>query len=247
MNRIGIVVALPYELRTLTKRRIEIGSWKQLSDRLLIAVSGVGSAAAATAVQLLLTNGADALLSWGCAGALRSHLHAGSLVLPKEIMSADGTVCHSDLEWHHRIYQILSSDVKMLDTGMLIESRQLAATTDQKQNLANSSQAVAVDMETATLANLAQRKQIPFIAIRAIADPLRMSLPKAVEKSLDANGKVNNLLLLGHLVSHPREIGMLIRLGLQFRAAQNTLRHVAAVLDHEFTLPVERKKNWVSG
>lgn len=239
MNQIGIVVALPNELRTLTKRDIPIGSWERISDYLLVAVSGIGPDRATAAARMLLANGANVLLSWGCAAGLDKHLKAGNLVIPKQIMSSDGSRIQTDRGWHRRVCELLSEKVDVVNTGVLAESRYLAATIDEKMALGRKSKAVAADMESAALSDLANQMQVPFVAIRAIADPLNMPLPKAVSQSLDEKGNANILRLLQYLIVHPWEIGALIRLGIQFRAAQNTLSKVAVLLNHDLLLSAE--------
>ncbi len=247
MKQVGIVVALPGELRTLTKRKIPIGCWARISDQLLIAMSGAGSAHASAAAKLLLQHGANALLSWGCAAALQSRLRAGHLVLPEQIRSADGMLYQVDSVWHRQIYQAVTNKIERLDSGPMVESRLLVATAHEKQILANTSNAVAVDMESAALARLAEERDVPFMAVRAIADPIEMSLPEAVSRAMDHNGDVNISRLLSHLILHPGGIGALIRLGLQFRAAQTILCQVSDILEHNFCGVHNANKNWESG
>ena len=247
MKQIGIVVALPGELRTLTKCKIPIGKPERLSDQLLIAVSGAGPTQASTAAKLLHEHGANALLSWGCAAALQSRLRAGHLVLPEQIKSEDETVYQVDSAWHRQIYQAVSNKIERVDSGPMVESRLLVATAHEKQILANTSNAVAVDMESAALARFAEQMNVPFMAVRAIADPIEMSLPEAVSRAMDQNGDVNISRLLSHLLFHPGETGALIRLGIQFRAAQKILRQVAELLKHDFFGIHNANKNWVSG
>jgi len=246
VKQIGIVVALPGELRTLTKHQIQIGCWQRISDKVLIAVSGAGPSQASEAAKLLLAQGANALLSWGCAAALQSHLRAGYLVLPQQIKSVDGTVFKVDPDWHRHVSQHISTEIKVMGTGMLVESRQLVASVHAKQNLAITSNAVAVDMESAALARFAEQIGIPFMAVRAIADPLEMSLPKAVSFAINPSGDVNMSRLLSHLFLHPWEITDLIRLGLQFRAAQKTLHQVAILLRHGVFGMQGANNNWAS-
>ena len=246
MKQIGIVVALPGELRTLTKRKIPIGGSERLSDKLLIAVSGAGPTQASTAAKLLLEHGANALVSWGCAAALQSRLRAGHLVLPEQIKSTDNTVFHVDSAWHNQIFQAVSNKIERVDSGLIVESQLLVTTAHEKQSLANTSNAVAVDMESAAIARLAKQMDVPFMAVRAIADPIEMSLPKAVSCAMSHNGDVNIPRLLFRLLLHPGEIGALIRLGMQFRAAQKMLCQVANILEHDFLGLQNTNKTWLA-
>lgn len=230
MTRIGIVVALPGELRSLTRCRVKVGQWKRLSSFLLVAVSGSGQPQAAAAAKRLVENGAQVLFSWGCAGALHGKLRAGSLVLPKEIVGANGLRDRADQGWYLRLYNLLSKKFDSVETGALVESPRLVDTTHAKMALAADYQAVAVDMESATVAAVARQHCLPFVAIRAVVDPLEISLPGAVSCSLDDSGRVRHWRLLRQLLLHPWEIGLLIRLGFQFHAAKKTLTRASTVL-----------------
>ncbi|HZC87472.1 MAG TPA: hypothetical protein VE266_10795, partial [Steroidobacteraceae bacterium] len=92
MNGLGIVAALAAESRPLgpaTRHGVQLAT---LADGTLLILSGVGSAAAANGARRLLDAGARALLSWGLAGGLDPSLTAGTVVLPREVISPEGRV-----------------------------------------------------------------------------------------------------------------------------------------------------------
>jgi len=60
---LGIVVALPWELKSLTRQAIPAGTCTAIRDAILIAHSGVGSERAYAASVDLVSQGATALLS----------------------------------------------------------------------------------------------------------------------------------------------------------------------------------------
>jgi hypothetical protein len=60
----GILVALPEELRTLTKSRIQQGECVAMSENTLITLTGSGPTNAANGAQNLLSQGATQLISW---------------------------------------------------------------------------------------------------------------------------------------------------------------------------------------
>lgn len=237
MIQVGIVVALPEELQALTQYRIDSGQWKRLSDQLLVAVSGTGSTQAAIAANNLVDQGARALVSWGCAGALDGRLRPGHLVVPKKIVAANHDRYLSDLRWRQNISCALSMKFDAVNSGRLFQSSEIVSTTSEKNTLARIYQAVAVDMESAAVAKVAKKNNYPFVAIRAIADPLKLSLPRAVSYSLDESGNVCFARLFKYLFSHPWEILPLACLGYYFSRARKTLRQVAKILiQSEFSI-----------
>jgi len=60
-----------------------------------------------------------------------------------------------------------------------------------------------------------------------IADPVNMSLPLAINYSLNDQGDIMLGKLLLFLFLHPTELPGLIKLGLHFNAAKKTLKSVA--------------------
>jgi S-methylmethionine-dependent homocysteine/selenocysteine methylase len=72
---------------------------------------------------------------------------------------------------------------------------------------------------------------LPFLAIRAIVDPVNMDLPLAISYSLNDRGEVELGKLLLFLFLHPTELPGLIKLGLNFSTAKKTLKSIAKHLD----------------
>lgn len=230
---LGIVVALPEELATLTKQKLQRGQCLQLGDS-WIAYSGAGMTNAERAARLLLEKGVQRLISWGCAAGLAPELKPGDLVLAQTVCSDQQQIA-TDHAWAAQLKQGLTQ--LTIEQGPLYSSADMICHSGQKQQLQQQSQAAALDMESLAVATVAQQASIPFNVVRAIADPAAMSLPQAVQVSLNAEGEVELSKLLGHLLTHPWEIPGLIRLGLHFQAAQKTLNSVAKLLRQRQVLP----------
>jgi adenosylhomocysteine nucleosidase len=234
----GLVVALPQEIDTLTTRKVVKGHVVSLSKNLLLAYSGAGAENAETATKLLIQQGTNRLISWGCAAALSPNLQSGNLVLADGLISSDNEIISLDSVWYKQVktaLEKLSLENKtrfVLHTGDLLESKILVAKSSDKQQLYQQTRAIALDMESVSAAKVAQIHKLPFLAIRAIADPVSMDLPEAVNVALNAQGDVEILKLLKFLFTHPKELSGLITLGQQFSAAKRTLKTVASALEH---------------
>lgn len=226
----GFVVALPEELSTLTKKKIVKGACTFIADDKVIAYSGTGPENARLAAEQLVTEGAEQLISWGCAAALDAELKPGDLALAKQLIDADLTFLETDAIWLSFTQQTLQQHLSIVSGG-LAESKMLVASSSEKKQLQAKTGAIAVDMESIAVAKVAKQYQLPFLVIRAIADPVDMSLPKAISAALNEQGDIELGKLLLFLTAHPGELPGLIKLGLHFQTAKNTLKEVAKHLD----------------
>ena len=236
----GIVVALPVELSTLTANKLAKGSVAQLSDNILVIYSGAGRKNASSAAELLVTQGVNQLISWGCAAALDASLKSGDLVLANSCIDAE----QAGFDLNNQDWLVFAkgclekTPAVHFYTGLLAESKSIVASSQDKAQLAKATGAIALDMESTAIARVAQSHGLPFLSIRAIADPLNMALPKAVTHALNDQGDVVLSKLLAYLLWHPTELPGLIKLGLAFNAAKKTLRQVAKRLD-ALTMPLQ--------
>jgi adenosylhomocysteine nucleosidase len=218
---LGIVVSLSRELKSLTRQTIPVGDWRAITDNTLVTLSGIGAERAYAAAALLVSQGATALLSWGCAAALDDRVSPGCLILPERIIGANGEIHRVSTEWHRRLYQALESK-HPVRTEALVESDVVVKTSAEKRALAKRTQAAATDMESAAQARLAKDYGLPFIAIRAIIDTPSTDIPENVLEALDPEGNINLWKLLSSTV--PADWIKIVQLGIQFNAAQRTLK-----------------------
>ena len=226
----GIVVALPEELATLTSKKIDKGHCFFIADKLLVVYSGAGPVNAKAAAELLVVEGATRLISWGCAAALSSSLKPGDLVLADKLIDTGNIEMATHTNWHSYSKNLLAT-FAVVRTGCLAESKCIVSSSKEKKQLQSTTGAVALDMESIAIAKVARQYSLPFLSIRAIADPVNMDLPRAINYSLNDRGDIVFGKLLLFLVLHPAELPGLIKLGLHFNAARNTLKSIARHLD----------------
>ena len=86
--------------------------------------------------------------------------------------------------------------------------------------------AVAVDMESAGVAQVAALNKLPFVAVRAIVDTAGDTLPRAVVAA-GTEGRVRFARLILGIVRSPRELAPLMQLAKRYRAASRALGSVA--------------------
>lgn len=202
-----------------------VGEVLHLPEGRLVKLSGIGPKQARLAAEALVENGATILLSWGIAGGIHASLSAGSLILPQRVLSSDQSTFFTDAAWHERLRTRLSERLD-LHMGPLIQSPTVINTPAEKIALSKKSGAVAVDMESASVAQVAALARIPFMAIRAICDPLNITIPANARIAIDERGRLQPLWFLQDIARHPSEFIHLVRLVRGFRAAQTTLTTV---------------------
>ena len=218
-RRIGIVVALPAEARTLD------GLDNTTFD---VLVTGPGPARAASGAEELIARGAGALLSWGTSGALQADLRPGQLVLASSVRDEDGCRYASNEAWFRRM-ELAFASLRPARAGCMT-SAQPVGSVAAKHQLARASDCGAVDMEAAAVARAAAAHALPFLAIRSIVDPIDCELPRCVLASLDPSGEPRLAALLLTLLRRPWELGGLLRLALHFNSALRTLRRAALLM-----------------
>lgn len=225
----GIVIALPDEINSLTNIKINKGDCVFINENTVVCCSGAGPKNATTASQRLIDKRAERLISWGCAAALSSDLKPGDLLLPQQLQSESKQQFSIDSPWLKHVTEQLSNLKPCI--GLLAESSVIVAESSAKKDINLQSNAIALDMESIAIAQTALQHNIPAMIIRCIADPVEMSLPKAVSYALNDQGDVVLSKLLWYLLTHPIELPGLIKLGLHFSAAKNKLKLVAKQLD----------------
>jgi adenosylhomocysteine nucleosidase len=225
LNGVGVVVALEAEARTLgpaVRRRDGLSS---LSDGALLAVGGMGGALAAIAARSLVDAGAAALMSFGLAGGLDPRLSAGSVVCPSEVISRDGARFVTAEEWREQLRLVIAKE-RPVAVGKLLTSATAIEAVADKAAAFRETGAVAVDMESLAIAEVAAAHRLPFVAVRVIVDTAADVLPRAVVAA-SRGGQVNIRRLIGGLAVAPLDLIALIRLTRAYRAATRSLVAVA--------------------
>lgn len=221
------MAALPAEGQCLSSQKLRPGSSVSLAGTLQLQLAGIGPERAHRAARCLLSAGAKALVSWGVAGGLAPQLKAGTLLLPETVQTTRGQAYRTDSHWRQTLIQCLDNSLS-LSRGALQHTETILSSPQEKTDLYQQTRCVAADMESAAVAKLAAEAQVPFLIIRAIADPAQAALPVSALRALDPDGRLQPLALMASLLTHPQDLLGLWQLGGYFRAAKATLRAFAA-------------------
>lgn len=169
-----IVVALPGELRAAARglgARPRRGIAR--TGTAVIVATGVGGGAAAAVEH----HHPGIAISCGLAGALSGTLRTGDLVLATAVRDDTGDVIAADPGLVAAALARLAGTGAV--TGELVSTSAVATTCADKRALARTG-AIAVDLETWTVARAAARAGIPWLALRVVLDPLDLDLPAFV-------------------------------------------------------------------
>lgn len=204
--RIGIVAALPGELKPLVRgwrrepspKYVHLWSHASGADQVIAACSGMGAEAALRSFAALESLGPiDVVLSVGWAGALEQGEEPGRCYILSEIIDSQ------------------TGERFPLTTG----SRKLRLVTTprvadeaEKGRLWKTYGAVLVDMEAAAVARLARMRNLPMYCFKAVSDELAAKLPN-LNPFIDNRGQLRLLPFLAHVATRPRYWSPLMRLG----------------------------------
>ncbi|MGC1521702.1 MAG: hypothetical protein WA803_09215 [Steroidobacteraceae bacterium] len=221
---LGVVAALEAEARTLGVAVRRQDGLATVGDGALLAVSGMGGDLAAAAARQLVRAGASALMSFGLAGGLDPQLRPGTVVLPDEVVSRDGARFPTSAEWRRKL-SLAVAEMQPFASGTLLTSALPIDTAELKAAAFRDTGAVAVDMESVSVAQVAAAHQLPFMAVRVVVDGATDVLPQAV-LAASRGGHLSVLRLVCGLAGAPRDIAGVIRLARRYRAATRSLSAV---------------------
>jgi adenosylhomocysteine nucleosidase len=183
-----------------------------------VATGGI-EAQVLAAAERLIAEGAEALLSFGIAGALAPDLVPGSLVLPRAVIAEDGSRRAVDEGRRARAEAALAAAGLRVAAGDVLGAQEPAASPARKNALYEATGAIAIDLESHLVARAASRAGAPFLVLRAIADPASRALPEAALIGLDAGGKPALGRILLSVMRSPLQIPALSRLAGDTRRA----------------------------
>ena len=233
MRILGIVAALISEARCLAKLPSAAAGVVQLPGGALLHIAGIGAEQAHAAAQLLIERGATALLSWGSAGGLQPKLSPGNLILPKTVSYPKKGFFSTDHGWQNRLVTQLTNHL-VIHTESLAQSHTVLRNPAEKFDFGKLTDAIAVDLESGSVAEVAEEKSLPFMVIRAIADPLEQNIPPSALTAIDERGRLRPFHLLGTLARNPADFTVLNQLRRNFTAARTTLTTVARLAGADF-------------
>jgi hopanoid-associated phosphorylase len=169
----------------------------------VIACGGHGEVLRTRLAAEIAANKPSGLLSIGLAGGLAPDLLVGQIVIGSAV--GDHT---ADMDWLTRLLAANPGAV----SGPIAGVATPAASTAEKAALHAATGAIAVDMESHIVAEVAASHGLTFAILRVIGDSASDTLPAAARVPLLADGGVAMPAVLAAVARRPWEIPALIKL-----------------------------------
>jgi len=193
----------------------------------LSAVIGGGDHRRTVKVLEEAASAAECLVSFGIAGGLKPGLRAGDVILSTEVVDDDKRWVSSD-RLRPQLAE-LASEIGAVE-GAVLGVRVALATRRDKYKAWKETGALAVDMESIAVARTAAALGIPFVVLRAIADPAARELPPAALVPLDQDGTPAIGQVLVSILRRPRQLPTLLTVAREARQALQALAGPADAL-----------------
>lgn len=233
---VAFVVAMPMELTPLTRalglqRSTEHASPTyvgRLGRRPVVGVvTGMGTALATAGVDRLLdATDVERVVVVGITGALDDETPIGTLIRPEQVVDgASGTHYRPDpLGEEAPRGKMWTSDTLILDPTTLARLR--------------SEGVVSLDMETAAVAAVCQRRGIPWSVVRAISDRATDgSVDEEVFRLSNQDGTPNGRAVASFVLRHPGRVPAMARMAKSARLATERAAAAAVTAVSDLDVP----------
>jgi len=164
----------------------------------------------------------DVIVSFGFGGAILPGLVVGDLVVGRDYcrLTADG--CSPRTAFDRNLVATVTGTVGGIE-GTIITTDRIVAKRELMETLPEGIDTPVLDMETAAVAEAAQRHHIPLLALRAISDDAREELSFSLDEFTDNQMTIRPSRVLGTILRKPWIIPQLMRLASNGRNAARTL------------------------
>lgn len=185
-------------------------------------VSGANAQRAKEMARLAIAEDkAACVMSIGVSGALAPDLAPGDLLIGSSVRTTAGEEFACDRALAAKLFGRNTPPAH--SQAVLLGSDVIVANAAEKERLLLSTGAIAVDMESHGAARAAVGAGVPFLAIRAIADPAHRALPKSALGAVAPDGSTRVFATLLKCAKAPGEFPALLQLGSDSNKALKTL------------------------
>ena len=208
---IGIVSALPIEMAAFLRgcdrvRKNSGGEFTFRGGRIrdIRIASGMGFARARRATTSLIeAHTPEWILSCGFSGALRPGIEVGHIVVADSIVDTHGNDASIAFSMPER---------EGVHVGRIVMADEFVTKSDDKQQLGETYDALAVDLESLAVAQVCRELKRRFLAIRAISDDMSTDLPPEILSVIGATGSLRLGAALGAIWQRQGAVGELWKL-----------------------------------
>jgi len=218
---------------------------------LTLVQGGIGRENAIKAASSLLESASvDLLISAGVAGGIRHGLNVGDLVVAENVgyskqsdFDCEKLQLESDFVCKKEIVQLARQCSKDLEPklhfGNLLTVDKVISQASTKRKIGEHDSFLAVEMESAAVAEVACEKGVAFAAIRSISDDIEDDLHLDYDNIISDEGKVKVTSIALGVLKNPQSLALLSRLNKQTKTAAKSLAYFMSklipLIDTNFT------------
>ncbi|MBU6462569.1 MAG: hypothetical protein KGL35_06310 [Bradyrhizobium sp.] len=166
-----------------------------------------------------------AIVSFGLAGGLSPELRAGDIVIASCVVGRNGSFATDDV-WSERLLTAIPTAFYAPILG--VESP--LGVSAERRELGVRAGALAVDMESHIVGQVASRNLMRFVAVRVVIDTVERDIPQAAVACLSNNGETRMSRLGCLLLERPTDTLDVLRLCANWLLAREALVNCCEVL-----------------
>jgi adenosylhomocysteine nucleosidase len=228
MKKYGIIFAMEEEIETFINN-VDIQNEYDIFDLhfyesvinnvlCMMVVSGVGKVNAARTTQILIDNyGVDLIINVGVAGGVSSNLNVLDIVVGEKLVQHDfditafnhekgyipkvGVYINSDEYLVKLSCEVLEKEGINYHKGIIASGDIFCTEEAMSKKIATKFNALCVEMEGASIAQVCYLSHIPFIVIRSISDVPNNKNVMVYEEFLEASSRIVSSALLNIIKS----------------------------------------------
>jgi len=195
-------------LGVLTPTAAEAAWWERARGAAVRAfASGGDGERAREGAERLAADGVAGLVSVGHAAGLAPAARPGVLVLAESVVLPTGEALATDGPWREDVLERLTAAGLSAMVARAAGRDRLLASSGEKRAAFRAAFAASLDTESHAVALAAQAAALPFLVLRAVADPVEESRPAALGGTSGDDGLRRSLALAARLAGRPWEIG----------------------------------------
>ena len=223
ISMIGIIVAEEKELlevkkimnnlseKNIYEKTFYIGNIEE--KEVVLVKSSVGKVNSARVTQILIDNfNIELVINVGTAGSVDNSLEIGDVVVATELVQHDFDVTPfgrklGEIENIGESVTVDNELLKLFDgidikKGIIASGDKFIVSREEKDNIRTTFDALAIEMEGASVAQVCYLDKIPFLVIRSITDKLDGSSKVDFEKFLESSSKNAAIILKEVLIKY---------------------------------------------
>ena len=171
-----------------------------------------------------------AIISFGLCGALAPEVQIGQLFVADVLVSPEREY-HADAEWGARLLaNTMGSRADWWSSGLFNTANDPA----ERHALFVKTKCAIIDDETLMVAQFAEKRGIPWQAMRVVSDCIACVIPPAAQIALGNNGEWRIGHILKSVLTHPAQMSDLIALARNFYKSLHRLRLAAIQVGPSF-------------